>query len=181
MLFPRKICIAEEKPLLSKQNATPTHSKRSESVCRRRNIRPPSAIDQALWAAIPKGRPRARILRQASGYQSLAYQLYLKFECAPKSASTYICDVENQIVAAHDRSIDGRDSGEVFLSRVQTFVYICRNRYFYAGTIRAIHESLNADVISEVTKMAVLEVEKILNQKQNTTKSPASLLSELHA
>ena len=48
---------------------------------RRRNIRPPSAIDQALWAARPKGRPRAWLLRQSSGYQSLAYQLHLKFEC----------------------------------------------------------------------------------------------------
>ena len=50
---------------------------------RRRNIRPPSAIDQALRAARPKGRPRAWLLRQSSGYQSLAYQLHLKFECAP--------------------------------------------------------------------------------------------------
>ena len=41
--------------------------------------------------------------------------------------------------------------------------------------------TLNADAISEMTKMAVLEVEKILNQKQNTTKPPASLLDELHA
>ena len=57
MLFPQKVCVAEEKPLLSKQNATPTHPKRSESVCRRQNIRPPSAIDQALRTAIPKGRP----------------------------------------------------------------------------------------------------------------------------